>query len=292
MGSGPGPGAFLEALSNNQNHIAGENPNQVLTCAGIATLSGLLTSLSVFSLAYPKRLEEERGWSFSSRMTAFFYFFNVAFSIAQAGAFIVAVNFGSVSLTMPVSCGSGLLFNMILQMCFQVKDFTKSMRVGTLVIVFSVICLVDIGPDEPDPQPDVLVLIMQPAALVSIASLTLLCALALAASKTVLSYAAVVASTAVLNATCAKLLTLTAGFHFGLAAGAYLITGLVCMVCNALACACVDTALYAPTVPMDFPRLKPSKIPQRDPQHHYISSKKAFHGFSRREEKARHVRIC
>ena len=89
---------------------------------------------------------------------------------------------------------------------------------------------------------------MQPAALVSIASLTLLCALALAASKTVLSYAAVVASTAVLNATCAKLLTLTAGFHFGLAAGAYLITGLVCMVCNALACACVDTALYAPTV--------------------------------------------
>ena len=118
---------------------------------------GFLNTLSVNAVAYPTHLEAANGQRFSERQKKGFVALNVFFSLSGAACFFLALKWAPVSMVMPVSNASTLLSNMLLQMGLGIKLYSKSMRVGTLVLVCAVCVLIDVGPrDRNDLSPELL----------------------------------------------------------------------------------------------------------------------------------------
>ena len=66
---------------------------------------------------------------------------------------VVGTFYGPVSIAIPVQTGSQLLFNVIaMGLLLRMRYFNKSQRTGTYVVFFSVLSLVDVGPNPTDNQ--------------------------------------------------------------------------------------------------------------------------------------------
>eukprot|EP00913_Durusdinium_trenchii_P001846 g1712.t1 len=69
---------------------------------------------------------------------------------AGIGMFLASTALGgAVATVMPIQTGANLLGNMLWQTLLGMKYYTKSMRVGTIVLICAVMELSEIGPQEP-----------------------------------------------------------------------------------------------------------------------------------------------
>jgi multidrug transporter EmrE-like cation transporter len=136
--------------------------NTEIRCVLLALMGGVFNVLSINILGYPTHLKKKKVEQCPGEQTAsispIFTLLNLLFAFASVGMFVLATGAGPIALAMPLMTGSGLLLNMLAQSMLRIKQFIKPVRVGTLVLVGAVICLVDVGPSEQKGQ-DVLLLL-------------------------------------------------------------------------------------------------------------------------------------
>jgi len=148
------------------------------------------------------------------------------------------------------------LTNMLLQMYFGMKFYSKSMRMGTLILICAVAELGEIGPKEPA-DIDPLVQLARPLAkvwtffLVICTGITFALALkhfhdAQESWNKLCSFALVVSLTTVIGSSISKCFGLLSGGPLGLAYCLYFLDGLLCMFFTVQANQRCDVSLYIP----------------------------------------------
>jgi len=162
---------------------------------------------------------------------------------------------GAVATVMPIQTGANLLGNMFWQTTLGMKYYNKSMRVGTLVLVFAVAELGEIGPNEPDLP--VLELMSDPVAIAWMAFMGISTLVAIYATyKTygrpidstskLCSFVSVVTLTTVIGASVGKCFLKVKGAAFALVVCLYFLDGIFCMAFTVLANAQCDVAIFIP----------------------------------------------
>jgi len=134
------------------------SPEISTTTFFLATSAGIVQVLGITVLQYTKHLEKTGEASFSKASKKFFVVLNIVTDLVATALFTMANAEGPVALSMPFRNAAQLLSNMGLQMALGITDYTKSMRVGTCVVFFAVMCLGDNGP-APQPGRDTLELL-------------------------------------------------------------------------------------------------------------------------------------
>jgi multidrug transporter EmrE-like cation transporter len=233
-----------------------------INCVLLALAGGVCNVLSINVLGYPTHLAKKKAEQLPGEQPAsispVFTVLNVLFAFASVGMFVLATGAGPIALAMPLMTGSGLLLNMLVQSLLRIKQFTKPVRVGTLVLVGAVICLVDVGPSEQKGQ-DVLLLLSSIESIiwivVCVAVLIFGCykcrALADAPMDSLsknLAFAAVAALAGVLGASIGKLMLQGPGIGplFYLFVFLYVCAGVLNFGAAMLAASRADLGLYMP----------------------------------------------
>ena len=131
-------------------------------CVVLMALSGLLRVVATMVLAYPDFIARQNGDQHGRGVcyiAVHVFLLTIAAVISVVGTF-----FGPVSIAIPVQTGSQLLFNVIaMGIVLKMRAFNKAQRTGTYVVFFSVLSLIDAGPDTQDGQ-DVMELLSHPVA--------------------------------------------------------------------------------------------------------------------------------
>mmetsp|Transcript_94728 Transcript_94728/g.282915 ORF Transcript_94728/g.282915 Transcript_94728/m.282915 type:complete len:431 (-) Transcript_94728:146-1438(-) len=222
-------------------------------CLCFAILGGLATSASnnVISFAqhrFPERASER--WCSAALFAA-----NIILNLAGIACFLAGAKYGPVAVVMPILTASKLLSSMCFQIALRLEKYTKDKRVGTMVLSFSAMCLVEVGPTDPDGDPDVLAMLSTPLAL------GWLLALALALLGALLEYhsgkesggetemillSTVVAVSTALGASVGKILSITEGAALALSVVCYLACGVMSFLYAASAAFTCDMSVFMP----------------------------------------------
>jgi len=137
----------------------------VLLSIACAVLTGLVYTLSVVTLALPMHWAAKANTTVSHKnmqiLTAFYFVFNMGSVIPLCAA---TAN-GPVAVVVPVVIASQLLSNMIIQWSAGCLKYTKSMRVGTYVLVVAAVQLTVVGPRDAEQQQNPLELLSRPLAI-------------------------------------------------------------------------------------------------------------------------------
>ena len=145
--------ADLQIMSINKE-LAALNPKQSIPlCFLFSCMSGLLRVVATMVLAYPDFLERQQQAP-TTRSNKTRYIAAHLLIIAVAAFFsIVGTIYGPVSIAVPVTTGTCLLFNAAaMGLILRMRAFNKAQRTGTYVVFFSVLSLIDVGPDVQDNQ--------------------------------------------------------------------------------------------------------------------------------------------
>lgn len=263
-------------------HDGGAEPTQNLSvCILIMTVSGFLRVVATMVLAFPDYLEKKRaaharsiaaergevGEPISKKdqcHATLLVLGHVIILALAAVASIVGTFFGPVSIAVPVQTGAQLLFNVIaMGLILQMRIFNKAQRTGTYVVFFSVLSLIDVGPDIQNNQ-DIIALLSQPTAWVW--SLCITFAMILSAVCTVpllllehdesapsifhkLSFVNLTIGVTMSNvgmATAGKTLGILSGGAFGVGLTYYLISSLLGLLFSIVSATACDQGIFTP----------------------------------------------
>eukprot|EP00931_Biecheleriopsis_adriatica_P004230 TRINITY_DN105931_c0_g1_i1.p1 TRINITY_DN105931_c0_g1~~TRINITY_DN105931_c0_g1_i1.p1 ORF type:complete len:411 (-),score=67.54 TRINITY_DN105931_c0_g1_i1:37-1248(-) len=229
----------------------------VTLCVALSCVGGLCTTLGVNVLQYKNHLEKSGRHVFTPIQSSVCVGLNITFSLASIVFFVLATGFGPVSIAMPVLSASCLLGNMAVQVSMGMQHFTKSMTVGTWVLVFAVLCLIDVGPKGQNFD-DPLSLLMTPLGAASVLvqlALIVLGSIGVASMKSapqssmpkILSFALLVAASTSLGASIGKLMQMHLEFWpRTICIGGYLGCGVVSFAGAVLAADSCDGSVYLP----------------------------------------------
>jgi len=224
----------------------------IFACAG-----GFLQALAATILAYAEFLEQSGKKQFTSSQHTLFLVVNILMSMSGIALFVLATGYGPVSLATPLTAGSGLIVNMALQIKLGLSHYTKSMRVGTLVLAIAVTAIVDVGPQEQKDQ-DALKLLGEPLGFMCMLSVASLIVGGMALAKAldqkpmtslmkILGYSMLVASSTVLGASLGKLAQMQLPlFSRVVVILLYILMGLFSLLGNSFAAKKTDMSLYMP----------------------------------------------
>jgi len=209
-------------------------------------------------LAYTQHLTRSRQRTFTSCQHLCVVVLNIVMSLSSIALYVMATGYGPVAVATPLNAGASLVSNMVLQIALGISEYSKSMRVGTIVLVVAIAALVDLGPTEQHGQ-DALELLQ---ALPCIACLIVMSIFLLVGAISVrvydkepqssmvkaLSYSTLVASVASLCQSCGKLaqMELSPVPQALLLLISILLT-VFCMLGGAMAAKKSDLALFVPT---------------------------------------------
>lgn len=135
----------------------------------LACLGGFLSALAGSILAYAQHLKRTGGRTFTVCQHMFLYKVNILLNLAGIVLYVVATGYGPVALATPMNSGTTLISNMAMQIILGISQYTKPMRVGTIVLVVASVALIDLGPTE-QPNQDPLELLQAPVGLACMTS--------------------------------------------------------------------------------------------------------------------------
>mmetsp|Transcript_2170 Transcript_2170/g.5015 ORF Transcript_2170/g.5015 Transcript_2170/m.5015 type:complete len:564 (-) Transcript_2170:113-1804(-) len=224
---------------------------------GLAAVGGALSATGANVLAWSSHKARMAGGVHDGSKAI--VFFAACFVLNLAGIALFALSCalgGAVATVMPIQTGANLLANMFWQICLRIKHFSKSMRIGTLILVLAVGELSQIGPQEPD-HLDVGELLKVPAAIAWCVTLVICTIFALVASLAALrrpvsptnklcSFTLLVSLTTVIGSSLGKCFGLLSGAPLVLIVGLYFLDGVVLMGFTLLANAQCDVSIYIP----------------------------------------------
>jgi len=227
-------------------------------CLVWSVVTGLCTTLGVNLLQYMAHLERSGKRLFSTGQKGCSYVVNILIMLVGTATFLLATRNGPVSVAMPIVTASSLLANMLVQTVLGIQRYNKPMRVGTWVLTFAVICLIDVGPSD-QVYADPLGLLMTPAGIaVSVAQLVLLGLGAIGvkmmknsspqSSPKIFAYGMVVATATAMGASVGKVMQLPglpSGAFYSFI-GVYLISGIISFGVAAIAATECDASVYLP----------------------------------------------
>jgi len=237
----------------------------LLTCLGLATCAGLLSSAAnnivAYSHAKPQRKvgdvsiegdqgnEVEKGKCFNILLLIC----NVLLNIANVLCFLAASKYGPVALAMPILTAANLLSNMIFQFSMEIAEYDKAKRLGTWILVLAVVCLISAGPTNPNGPIDVIELLSTKLAKIWLECLVLTLVAAMVALNFVgqelwqmFLLSVIVAVSTALAASIGKALSLLHGFLFWCCFGGYVGLGVVSFAFGAKAAFKCDMSIYLP----------------------------------------------
>lgn len=186
-----------------------------------AVLSGICGALAGIAVSLPVHYAKAAHKELSSAKHAASVAANLVLTGAGVVLGILALSQGEVSIIFPLSVASSLTSNMVLQGCLGLAKYTRDSIVGTLVLVFAVMMLSDIGPPPPKKalsQKEVLAMMSAFQAVAFIAaslSVMLVCLAALVSKKVkanmamLIAFALVGGTSTVLNTSIQKMISLS-----------------------------------------------------------------------------------
>jgi len=226
-------------------------------CLAYACLGGICTTLGVNVLQYKKHLEQSGRHVSTPLQDTCSVVLNFLFSGLSIVFFVLATGYGPVSIAMPVLSGTCLLSNMVVQISLGIEHYSKSMRVGTWVLVFAIVSLVDIGPkDQTFSDPLALLLTISGSlAMVGQLVLMILSMIAIASLRAappssmpkIFAFAFLVATSTVVSASVGKLMQMDLGSDVRiLCIAVYITLGAISFVGAAAAASETDGSTYLP----------------------------------------------
>ncbi len=143
-----------------------ERQQNLSLCIASTALSGLLRTVATMVLAFPEYLAKRWGARATNRARTVVYVLCHVLLLAVAALLSIAgAMFGPIGIAVPIQTGSQLLCNAVaMGVVLRMRAFDKTQRTGTYVVVFSVLSLIDVGPDVQNGQ-DVITLLSKPYAL-------------------------------------------------------------------------------------------------------------------------------
>lgn len=184
------------------------------------------------------------------------FILNIVLNLASIACFLLAAGEGPVAVVMPILTGSKLLSSMLFQLSQGMGEWTKSVRVGTLVVVCVAVLLVSDGPPEGGPSGSAVFEMLQPIQArmwMGLAFAVMLSCMVTyhvkgnaSANITLCTLAVVVAVSTALGASAGKLLSITSGYERLGAIGLYLLFGAISFGYNALAAFGCDMESFMP----------------------------------------------
>ncbi|CAE8624289.1 unnamed protein product [Polarella glacialis] len=156
---------FEDAVRHRLGTEAGSPPHSIGLFVILSACGGFFSSTGANVLAWSAHKTRTTGKEWTKRQETFFYVFCFLFNLIGIGLFALSTMLGgAVATVMPIQTGASLLGNMSWQIVLGIKVYSKSMRVGTLVLLCAVAELSELGPIEPT-KPDVLTLLSQQVAI-------------------------------------------------------------------------------------------------------------------------------
>lgn len=149
----------------------------------LAVVGGTLSASGANVMAWSEHQSTVAGVRWSQHTSILFTLACVSLNLIGIGCFVISCAIGgAVATVMPMQTAANLLANMFWQIVLGIKFYNKSMRVGTLVLVFAVGQLGDLGPKEPK-ELDAVRLLQRPAAIAWISALIVCTVAAVVASR-------------------------------------------------------------------------------------------------------------
>jgi hypothetical protein len=137
-----------------------------LLCVGITAVAALIEVSATMVLAYPEHRAKTKGYEQDPKHQKIQMVVNIVLSLTMVGVYTVGSFFGPVSLSVPAAMASKLVWNMLfLGIVLRMTNFAKEARVGTYILVFSIVAIPGVGPSD-QPDLDIIANMTQPAAIV------------------------------------------------------------------------------------------------------------------------------
>lgn len=225
----------------------------------LAGVGGFLSSSGANVMAWSE-YQKRKGKEWSKCQSFGFSMACLFLNLTGIGMFLASTALGgAVATVMPIQTGANLLGNMFWQTLLGMKYYTKSMRVGTIVLICAVMELSDIGPQEPAKftQEEIRELMTHPLA-IAWNSIMLLCVVltmygvkrtlhhAMESSLKLFLFVALVTFSTVIGASIGKLLGLVKGWAWYMVAFLYFFDGVICLGGTVLANGHCDVSLFIP----------------------------------------------
>lgn len=225
----------------------------------LAGVGGFLSSSGANVMAWSE-YQKRKGKEWSKCQGLGFSMACLLLNLTGIGMFLASTALGgAVATVMPIQTGANLLGNMFWQTLLGMKYYTKSMRVGTIVLICAVMELSDIGPQEPAKftQEEIRDLMTHPVA-IAWNTIMLLCVVltmvgvkrtlhrAMESSLKLFLFVALVTFSTVIGASIGKLLGLVKGWAWYMVAVLYFFDGVICLGGTVLANGHCDVSLFIP----------------------------------------------
>jgi len=210
-------------------------------CIAYACIGGFCASAASNVVAYFKdradrhrRLDGSSPKEITGSASSLLYVVNVVLNLMSIAYFLAGVQYGPVSIAMPILTASKLASSMGFQIWAGIGAYTKSTRIGTYVLCVAIVCLIEQGPEEPE-NPDMFELLKKPlaygwliAVLVAMVSSWILSYRFTENSLTgVVVYSTLVATSTALSASIGKSFSLVSGNAYIVSISLYLLLGAV-----------------------------------------------------------------
>ena len=228
-------------------------------CVAITAVAALIEVTSTMVLAYPEHRAKEKGYTQKPFYQRLQMGGNVALMLLAVAVYTVGSFFGPVSLSVPAAMAAKLMWNMVeLGVVLRMSEFAKEARVGTYILIISIVAMPGIGPTD---QPD-LDILQAMLTLPSIIWLSILCAATLACCvgmviiklrpgtlSTFTVYAILLTgqvTSAVVGTSAGKTFALLEGTALAMAFVLNTIVGAVNLFSNMVAATACDQAIFIP----------------------------------------------
>lgn len=147
--------------------------NPLAKCVAYAALGGISASAGSNVVAYVKKsahyqrrhrefLEGKEAGDDSQEIAhweeVLLYIANVGLNLGSIAGFLVAAQYGPVSIAMPILTAAKLFSNLLFQVWAGLGMYNRQTRIGTSVLCGAVVCLIEQGPVEPE-HPDMVALL-------------------------------------------------------------------------------------------------------------------------------------
>jgi FtsH-binding integral membrane protein len=223
----------------------------------LPVLAGVLATLSTLAITYPAHLAGCAGDREEHTPSKCNLASNLVLTGCSTVVSILALGQGKVAIVFPLQTASNLVSNMVTQSALGMGECTKSVAVGTLVLVVAVSILPQVGPSQHTQALDAFELLSKPQATAFICFcfvLILSCGLALFSKRVrnntalIFLWAAVGGTGTVINASIAKVVQEDLYHTVKLSLGVvYVLLAALCLLSSALANGTLeDPSTYVP----------------------------------------------
>lgn len=227
---------------------------EMAQCLEFAVFAGLLTSASNNIVAWFHEYASRQGKDITRCQDTALIMVNIFLNLLGVAAFLVSLKHGPVAIAMPILIAAKLLASMIFHVMAKIGNYGKSTRVGTLVLCAASLCLLEVGPDNPE-SVDLAELAGQWQAQVWLGFVGVLLVMSFVCyfwnkdkpgSDSKIAYAMIVGLSTALGASVGKVITLVHGAEQAEAVLLYLLFGFLSFTWSAFAALSCDMSVYMP----------------------------------------------